>query len=284
MRVLMTGAGGMLGQVLADVLRRVGDQVRTLRHDEADVCDMAALRAAAGPGALDAVLHLAAYTRVDDCERESDRAYLVNGLGARNAALLAAERGAAVLYVSTDYVFSGEARTPYREYDAAAPLSVYGRSKLAGEQAVREVNLKHYVVRSSWLYGPGGTHFIATILSKAGSGEPVAVVEDQRGSPTYTADLAPALSRIARSGLYGTYHVTNAGDCTWYELAAEALRMAGVNARLESTTSGVLGRPAPRPAYSVLSNLLYDTCIGPPLPHWRDALGRYLKSERAVAR
>ena len=284
MKALITGAGGMLGQALCSHLKAEGHELLALTHAMADVSDAAALRAAAGRERYDAVFHLAAFTRVDDCERERERAYLVNALGARNAAVVAAERGAAILYVSTDYVFDGCAREPYREYDAPAPTSAYGASKLAGERAVREVNPRHFVVRSSWMFGPGGANFVDTILRKADAGETLRVVDDQRGSPTYSEDLAPALTRIARSGLFGSYHVTNRGECTWHELAAHILALTAPHARLERTTSAALGRPASRPAYSVLSNLIYEKSVGAPLADWRDAVERYLRAARGALR
>jgi dTDP-4-dehydrorhamnose reductase len=279
-KALVTGAAGMLGRALCAALHAAGDEVLPLDLADADITDMAALRAAAGTGRFDVVFHLAAFTRVDDCEIEQERAYLVNALGSRNAALLAAERRAAVLALSTDYVFDGRAREPYREYDRPGPLSVYGATKLAGERALRQLHPRHYVVRSSWLFGAGGANFVDILLRKAEAGETLRVVDDQRGSPTYTEDLAPALIRIARSGLYGTYHVTNRGECTWYDFAAVILKLAAPGARLERVTSAALARPAPRPAYSVLSNLLYERCVGPALPDWSDALARYLRTTR----
>lgn len=284
MKALVTGAGGMLGQALCSELHARGHEVLALTHAMADVTDVAALRAAAGRGSYDVVFHLAAFTQVDQCERERERAYLVNGLGARNAAVVAAERGAAVLYVSTDYVFDGRAKDPYREYDPPAPQSVYGATKLAGELAVRDVNPRHYVVRTSWLFGAGGPNFVDSLLRKAEAGETLRVVDDQRGSPTFTGDLAPALARIARSGLFGPYHVTNRGECTWHGFAAHILSLAAPHARLERTTSAALGLPAPRPAYSVLSNAIYEKSVGPPLPDWRDAVGRYLRAARGALR
>jgi dTDP-4-dehydrorhamnose reductase len=282
MRALVTGAGGMLGQALCAALRQEGHDVHAVPHAEADVTDISALRHAAGSPALHYVFHLAALTRVDECEGRPDDAFRVNGLGARNAALVAAERGASVLYVSTDYVFDGRARSPYREYDPTAPLSVYGASKLAGEQAVREVTPRHFIVRTSWLFGPGGPNFVDSVLQRAEAGETLRVVDDQRGSPTFTADLAPALERIAVSELYGTYHVTNRGECTWHELAARVLERRAPGARLEKITSAALGRPAVRPAYSVLSNLFYEASLGPPLPDWQDALERHLRAAGKV--
>jgi dTDP-4-dehydrorhamnose reductase len=193
-------------------------------------------------------------------------------------ALAAGECGAAMLHVSTDYVFDGRALAPYREYDTPAPLSVYGASKLAGERAVREVLARHVIARTSWLYGAGGPNFVDTILTRAATGEPLKVVDDQRGAPTWTEDLAGGLVRLAAAGQFGTYHVTNRGACTWYEFAKFLVREAGLDATVEATDSLVYRRPARRPANSMLSNQLYDHVTGHPLPDWEDAARRYLRS------
>lgn len=295
MKLLVTGAAGMLGHALVPKLEGAGHEVVAARHPQdtapmppappgreravaaLDVTDGPALRAAARSAKPDWIVHLAAWTDVDGCEGDADRAYLVNALGARNAALAAAAAGAAVLAVSTDYVFGGAAATPRREYDPPAPLGVYGRSKLAGEQAVRETHPRHVIVRTSWLYGRGGKNFVDTILARARSGEPLRVVDDQRGSPTWTADLADGLVALLERAEYGTYHVTGSGDCSWHEFASAACEAAGVPAKVEAINTAELGRPAPRPAYSVLHNGLFEHVTGRRMPHWRDALRRYLK-------
>jgi dTDP-4-dehydrorhamnose reductase len=271
----------MLAHAAIPALQRAGHEVLGLKHGEADVTRLDALIHPARTFRPDWILHLAAFTRVDDCESEPDRAFLVNAVGAKNAALAAAACGASILAISSDYVFDGAAHAPYREYTAAAPRSVYGASKWAGEQAVREVNPRHFVVRTAWLYGKGGPNFIDTILRKAGAGEALKVVDDQRGSPTWTQDLARALVALAATGEYGTYHVTNSGDCTWYDLAAYALDRAGLKVPLERTTTEAIARPARRPAYSVLGNQFYEHVTGAPLPHWQDAVDRYLETRLA---
>jgi dTDP-4-dehydrorhamnose reductase len=220
---------------------------------------------------------------VDACEAEPDRAFLVNGLGARNAALAAAAVGAAVLAISTDYVFGGGATRPWREHDPAAPLGVYGRSKWAGEQAIREVHPRHLIVRTAWLFGRGGPNFVDTILTRARAGQPLAVVGDQRGSPTWTRHLASGLRRLAERAQYGTYHCTNAGDCTWHELADHALRRAGLHVPVERISTERLGRPAPRPAYSVLDGGWFAHVTGYRMPHWKDAVDAHLAETGALA-
>ncbi len=282
MRVVVTGARGMLGTALVPALERAGHEVLPLDLEDADIRDLASLRYPLKTFAPEWVVNLAAYTRVDDAETHADEAYLVNALGARTAALAAAESGAAVMQLSTDYVFAGDTPAPRREYDPAAPRTVYGLSKRAGEIAVSEVHPRHVIVRTAWLYGRGGHNFVDTILRKARAGEPVAVVDDQRGSPTWTRDLAAQLIRLLAAAQYGTYHVTNSGDCTWYEFATRFLALAGLPAP-GRTDSATFARPAPRPACSVLSNLLAERVTGQRMPAWDDAVARYLNESHATS-
>jgi dTDP-4-dehydrorhamnose reductase len=281
-RALVTGAGGMLGSALMPALAATGHEVLGLTHREADVTRLEALRRPIETFRPDWIFHLAAFTRVDDCETQPDHAHLVNGLGAANVAQAAAEAGAAVLALSTDYVFPGEATRPYREDDPVGPRSVYGASKLAGEEAVRAADPRHLIVRTAWLYGSGGRNFVDSVLAQARKGGPLRVVDDQRGSPTSTDDLAAGLVKLAGSGQYGTYHCTNAGDCTWHDLTVYALRRAGLANPVARIDSAMLGRPARRPAYSVLSNERFETATGHRMAPWQDAVDRYL-SVGAVA-
>ena len=291
MKILVTGAGGMLGSAVLPALERAGHVVGAILHPQdapdtplaaagastrLDITDYPALLEAARTFRPDWVVHLAAWTDVDGCEGDPDRAFIVNGLGARNAALAAAEAGAAVLAMSTDYVFDGSTPAPRREHDPKGPLNVYGRSKLAGEHAVREVNARHVIVRTAWLYGAGGRNFVDTILSRARSGQPLRVVDDQRGSPTWTADLADAIVALQARREFGTYHVTNTGEASWRDLAVAACELAGVRAEVARMGSAELDRPARRPAYSALHTGWYEHVTGRRMPHWRDALGRYL--------
>lgn len=278
MRVLVTGSAGMLAQALLPALERSGHEVLGVDVADADITRPDALRHAVRSFPPDWIFHLAAFTRVDDCEAQPDLAFRVNGLGARNVALAAAGCGAAILAISTDYVFDGSATSPYREYDRVNPQSVYGASKWAGEQGVREIHPRHIIVRTAWLYGRGGTNFVDTILKKAGAGEPLRVVDDQRGSPTWTEDLAPALIQLAERGQHGTFHVTNSGDCTWREFAAHIVAKAGLAVSVLPITTAALGRAAPRPAYSTLCNQFFEDVIGTRLPSWQEAVDRYLES------
>ena len=276
MKVLITGAGGMLAQAVVPALRAAGHTVTALTRAELDVTRLADVRRAVASATPDWVCHLAAYTNVDGCESDVDQAFLVNGIGARNAAVAAHEAGAAVLAVSTDYVFPGNDPTPRREYDPTGPVSVYGRSKWAGECGVRETNPRHAIVRTAWLYGQGGRNFVDTIRAKALAGGPLAVVDDQHGAPTWTEDLAHALVTLMERGARGTFHATNAGECTWHAFAVEICRLAGATIDVATLSSAALARPAQRPAWSVLHLGALEHELGRPMPHWRDALARYL--------
>lgn len=276
MRVLVTGAGGMLAQAVVPTLEAAGHEVVAFGRATLDVTDAAAVRAAVAKAKPDWVCHLAAYTNVDGCETEVERAFLVNGLGARNAAVAAHEVGAAVLHVSTDYVFAGNDPTPRREHDAVGALSVYGRSKWAGEEGVRTTNPRHAIVRTAWLYGRGGRNFVDTIRDRALAGGPLAVVDDQHGAPTWTGDLALALVAIMERRAYGTLHATNSGSCTWHEFAVEICRLAGARVEVAAISSSTLSRPARRPSWSVLHLGTLEHVLGRPMPEWRDALARYL--------
>ena len=282
MKLMVTGAGGMLAHALLPALAAGGHEALALARADADVTRADVLRRRAAAFRPDWVVNLAAYTDVDGCESAPDRAFLVNGLGARNAALAAADAGAGVLTVSTDYVFDGRGEAPWREHDAVGPLSVYGRSKLAGERAATAVNPRHLLVRTAWLYGRGGRNFVDTILARARAGSPLRVVDDQLGSPTWTGDLAPALIALMERREYGTYHVTNAGETTWYRFAVEICERAGIAVPIEAIHSVELGRPARRPAYSVLHNGWYEQVTGRRMPEWRDALARHLADAAAA--
>ncbi len=289
MRVMVTGAAGMLAHTLLPRLEAAGHEVVAVCHPQdgaaptpgetrrVDVTDYPALLAAARETRPDWVVHLAAWTDVDGCEGDPDRAFLVNGLGTRNAALAAAEIDAGVLAMSTDYVFAGDTPTPRREHDPVSPLGVYGRSKLAGERGAREVNRRHVIARTAWLYGQGGRNFVDTILARAREGAPLRVVNDQHGCPTWAGDLSDAMLALLEARQYGTYHVTGSGQCTWHELAVAACELAGVPARIDAIGSGELNRAAKRPSYSVLHNGSFEHVTGRRMPHWRDALQRYLR-------
>ena len=277
MRILVTGARGMLGTALLPCLGTEHEVVGVDIKDF-DISQEAAVQRAFGDLRPDFVFHLAAYTDVDGCEANPQIARDVNTLGTRNVARSCAEIGAVLLNVSTDYVFDGSLARPYREDDAPNPLSVYGRSKWEGEQQVQALLARHFIVRSSWLYGPRGKNFVATILKVARERDELRVVSDQRGSPTYTYHLALKLAQMVEVQAYGIYHVTGAGNCSWFEFAQEILKLGGLEqVRVVPISTQESGRMAPRPANSVLENhRLIESHLGV-LPHWREGLAHYLE-------
>ena len=280
MRVVITGAGGMLGQDLVDACVGRSQEVFALTRTDLDVTDEAACEDVMATLHPDAVLNCAAWTDVDGAEAGEDGAMAVNELGAGNLAAAAGRHGARIVYVSSDYVFDGTKRTPYVESDLPAPISAYGRSKAAGETATAFANDRHMVVRSSWLFGTRGGNFVETML-RLGSEQPeVVVVSDQVGAPTYTRHLAAALAELVETDQYGIHHVAAAGRSSWFDYAQEIFDLEGCECRVMAGTTEMLGRPAPRPAYSVLGSERHGA---PVLPDWRDGLRQYLR-ERASLR
>jgi dTDP-4-dehydrorhamnose reductase len=279
MRLLVTGAAGMLGRDVVEAARDAGHEVTGLGHAELDVADADAVGRAVASARPDAVINCAAFTDVDGAEEHYDDALAINGAGAGHVAAAAAGSGAALVHVSTDYVFDGTKSAPYVESDRPAPASAYGRSKLAGEEAVAEANPRHAIVRSSWLFGVGGANFVATMLRVGAERDEVSVVTDQVGCPTFTGHLGPTLVSLAERETTGLMHLTGSGWCSWHDFAVEIFREAGIDCRVEPATSDQLARPAPRPAYSVLVSERPDA---PRLPSWRDGLAEYLAA-RGVA-
>lgn len=281
MKFLVTGALGQLGRATVEELEARRFQVVPTDLPDLPVENLDLVQELFEKERPTHVLHLGAWTDVDGCELDPGRAHLVNGTGTANVAAAARDVDAALLYVSTDFVFDGRSQRPYRPEDPAAPISVYGASKLAGEQAVRaQAGRKYYVLRTAWVFGPGGKNFPRAILDRARSGEPLRVVDDQVGSPTMTRDLAAAMVDLVTSGAEGgIYHATNEGFCSWHQFACEILAGAGIRAEVATMTSAELGRPAPRPAWSVLDCSRLTGVRGHRLPSYKDALRRYLEEE-----
>jgi dTDP-4-dehydrorhamnose reductase len=279
MRILVTGAAGKLGRDVARAAAEWNHEVSALSRAELDVLDGGALKETFDRERPDAVINCAAYTDVDAAEGDLRAAMDVNAEGARNVAEAAAVVGACVAYISTDYVFDGSKGAPYVETDETRPLSVYGQTKLAGELATSEAAARHFVVRTSWLFGTGGPNFVETMLKLAADHGEVLAVRDQVGCPTYTAHLADAVVRVVDTDAYGIHHIAGTGECSRYEFAAEIFSQAGIDCRLMSCTTEELARAAPRPAYSALST---ERKHAIELPDWQVGLAGYLQ-ERVPA-
>jgi dTDP-4-dehydrorhamnose reductase len=279
LKVLITGAGGMLGHDAVRAAEQVGHEVVALAHDELDITDGGAVEQIVLAERPEALINCAAWTDVDGAESELDGATAVNGAGAANIAAATAQVGCKVVFPSTDYVFDGTKGEPYVESDEVNPLSAYGRSKRAGEVETAEHNPRHFIVRASWLFGVNGKNFVDTMLNLGRTLDEVVVVKDQVGCPTYTGHLAESLVRLLEWDSYGIYHMAGAGECSWYEFAIEIFEQAAIGCRVMSTTTNVLDRPAPRPPFSVLVTEREPAIH---LPDWHEGLAAFL-AERAEA-
>lgn len=280
MKILVTGAAGMLGRDVMLAAGNAGHQVVGYGHAELDIADADAVMAKVEAERPGVVINCAAWTNVDGAEEAEQEATAINGAGAGNVAAAAATAGASVVYVGSDYVFDGGKGAPYVETDQTAPLSAYGRSKLAGEEATRAANKRHFIVRSAWLFGTGGPNFVETMLRLAADHGEVLVVRDQVGSPTYTWHLAYGIVRLIEGVEFGIHHMAAAGACSWYEFAREIFEQANVECKVMSATTEMLGRPAPRPAYSALASQREHAIE---LPSWQDGLAAYLAQRRTEA-
>jgi dTDP-4-dehydrorhamnose reductase len=283
MKLLVTGAAGMLGRDVMLAAGNAGHEVVGFGHTELDVTDEGTLGAKLDVERPAVVINCAAWTDVDGAEEAEEAAMAVNGTGAGKIAAAAAGVGATVVYVSSDYVFDGAKGAPYVEGDQPAPLSAYGRTKLAGEEATAAANPRHFIVRSSWLFGIGGGNFVETMLRLAATQNEVLVVHDQVGSPTYTWHLAYGIVRLIEGLEHGIHHMAAAGQCSWYEFAREIFEQAKVECNVLSATTEMLGRPASRPAFSALTSQREHAIE---LPPWQDGLAGYLaqrESEKEAA-
>ena len=275
--LLVTGAKGMLAHALRAEATVRGHHVVALSREELDVTDRAAVHRALVAARPHAVLQCAAFSAVDDAEKEPDSARAINADGAANVADLCVGIGARFVYPSTDYVFSGDATRPYRPDDAVAPLGAYARSKLAGEKAALRTG-SALVVRTSWLFGVGRRNYLSAFLERARAGEALHVSNDQRASPTWTADLASViLSLLERGAAPGVYHAVNSGDATRYDIACAAVSFAGLSTPVMAVPTGAVAWQARRPRYSVLDCSATEAIVGP-IPHWRDALQKAIQT------
>jgi len=277
-KLLVTGAAGMLGRDVMLAAGNAGHDVVGYGRAELDVTDAGALGRKLDLERPDVVINCAAWTDVDGAEDAEEAAFAVNGSGAGNVAAAAAKQKATVLHVSTDYVFDGAKGSPYVESDQPAPLSAYARTKLAGEEAVAAANKRHFIVRSAGLFGIGGRNFVETMLRLAEAQSEVTVVRDQIGSPTYTWHLAYGIVRLIEGIEYGIHHMAAGGQCSWYEFANEIFEQAQVECRALSITSEEFGAAAPRPAFSALVSQREHAIQ---LPSWQDGLAGYLAQRKA---
>jgi dTDP-4-dehydrorhamnose reductase len=278
MRILVTGAKGMLGMDLIPILEREGHQVTATDLDELDITVAPQIKKAVIEGAPDMIIDCAAYTQVDKAEEEPHRAFWINEKGTENIALVCRDLGVDLCYISTDYVFNGEKKGPYAPDDKTNPINIYGASKLAGENAIRKTWNKHYIIRTSWLYGENGKNFVNTILEMAKKQDEIRVVDDQMGSPTWTVSLARAMSKLIVTGKYGIYHVTDEteGGISWFRFAQEVVKIAHLDCQVVPIKSSEIFRPARRPKNSVLDITLIQKVIGEEMNRWKKSLHLFM--------
>jgi dTDP-4-dehydrorhamnose reductase len=273
MRILVTGANGQLGRELMKGL--AGTEFLATSSADMDITNQQKTLEVIGSYRPDAVIHGAAYTNVDGAEKQPDDAYKVNAVGTQNVAAACHACNAKLVYVSTDYVFDGTLGRAYNEFDLTNPQSVYGKSKLAGEVLAKHIVNRLFIVRTSWLYGDGG-NFVRTMLKLGKEKEELKVVNDQHGCPTSTKDLAQAILQLIETEHYGIYHAANTGVTTWYNLARKIFELAGSKVRVLPQTTAELCRPAPRPAYSAMDNLMLRLTVGMVMRPWEEALQDYI--------
>lgn len=289
MKILLFGHSGLLGHALTEVAGRAGHRLITPAHHECDVTDELQIKKKLAEIRPEIVINTTGYTKVDLAETESEKVFLLNAHAPEIIAHQTAALDIPLIHFSSDYVFDGKSASGYTENTPPSPLSAYGKSKAAGEAAIRKYTKKYYIVRSSWLFGPmrfmghspelgpGGGNFVDSILEKAARHEPLRVVNDQTGNPTYTFDLAKAVCALLESKKYGIYHIVNSGDVTWYEFAKMIFEILGVPYQITPINSGELRRAAPRPTYSMLRNTQL-----PALRSWKDALAEYLFDKQII--
>lgn len=278
MKIIVTGAQGMLGTDVTKRLLQKGFDVFAFGKKELDVENFQEVDEMARLIKPDAVIHAAAFTKVDLAEREEEKAFSVNGIGTRNVAVASEKIGAKLMLISTDYVFDGTLSRPYREFDCPNPLNVYGQSKLLAERFVQQFHTKWFIIRTSWLFGKHGRCFVGTMLDLAKERKDIHVVKDQIGSPTYTGDLSEKMIELCQTEKYGIYHITNTGACSWFELAKAVFTEAGINEiNIIPCTTDQMKRAAQRPHYSVLDNLALRLNGFACMRSWEDALKAYLK-------
>lgn len=296
MRILISGANGQLGKELTRILNtgfaEIGEIPCTLKNadiintdvDNLDITNINDVLSFVENERPQVIINCSAFTNVDLCETDKDTAFNVNSLGPRNLAIAAQKVNTKLIHISTDYVFSGDGNEPYCEYDICNPQSIYGKTKYLGEQYVKEFCSKYFIVRTSWLYGYEGNNFVKTIMNLAGQRESIKVVNDQRGNPTNANDLAYHILKLVDSNEYGIYHCTGNGECSWYDFACKIVEYANINCEVMPCTTEEFPRPAKRPSYSSLNNMMLKNTIGDKMRFWQDALKSFIKNYEGVNR
>ena len=277
MRCLITGAGGLLGSSFSTLMDHRGMGYKALAKSDLDVTDGYATEHCIHLENPHVVFHCAAFTNVDVAESEKTTSFAVNADGAKNVAKACKAVGARMVYFSTDYIFDGTKRTPYSPNDEPGPLSAYGESKLAGEHIAAASGVDLLLVRTSWLYGAVGENFVRTVIQRAREGRVLRLVDDQTGSPTWAEHVAELTLDLVKHQASGTYHITDSGEASWYDLGREALSISGLHSEIEPISTEDWGAPAPRPRYSVLDSSKAEAFLGRKMTPWREALKKFLK-------
>jgi len=282
MRVLVTGSEGMLAKDLITCFSQRGYETLAPPEHEFDITDLVATRSVVDHYKPELMINCAAYTKVDEAEKEEPRALMVNGLGVQNICLACQERDTPLVHFSTDYIFDGTKESPYTIYDEPNPVSAYGRSKLLGEKYLLWLLSRFYLVRTSWLFGLHGRNFIETMLELGQGEKQISVVKDQKGCPTWSYHLAQAVVELIQTERYGIYHITNSEPTTWYDFAREIFRICEMDVEVLPVTSNQVPRPAMRPQNSVLDHFPTPRVLGREMPSWREALKEYLERRNTV--
>lgn len=275
-KIIVTGCNGQLGRAI-NKLYAENNNYELINTDvgELDITDIEQVMDFAREIKPYAIINCAAHTAVDACETEIDKAYRINAIGPRNLSIASSETGAKMIHISTDYVFDGKGKRPYTEFDAVGPQGIYGVTKLAGENFVKEFADRYFIIRTAWLYGDG-KNFVKAMLNKSKTDDTVRVVRDQVGSPTSAKELAKAVAYLLPTENYGLFHGTCEGDCNWAEFAEEIFRLAGKNTKVDAITTAEYGAAAPRPAYSILENYMFKLTTDFMFKDWHDAIAEYI--------
>lgn len=276
-KIIVTGCNGQLGKAVNQIMAGTYEFINT-DIGELDITDVSQVLRLVREVAPYAIINCAAHTAVDACESDVDGAYRINAIGPRNLSIAAAETKAKLVHISTDYVFAGQGKIPYKEFDATGPTGIYGASKLAGENFVKDFARDYFIIRTAWLYGEG-KNFVKTMLRLAEANETVRVVSDQMGTPTSAIELARAIAWLLPTDNYGLFHGTCEGDCSWADFAAEIFTLCGLKTKVERITTSEFKTAAARPAYSVLHNYMLELCGGYRFASWQEALREYLTEE-----